>query len=257
VKARWNVREIKSSRLCVPALIALLWAGCFRDSASVQREQAAQRLLEAGPTMNTSERAHAWAVLRDEQQDRILRELAAGALARAQDPQIVAFIIERLPDSILRAQQIDASDRGLHPHMLAKALLDYSPSDPSVLAPLLAHADEAVVAWTVMSHGFYRRSDTSLAVLTRFLADPRPVVRGRAASGLSQLFHPKAEPVILRHLGDADADVRHGLAWALLNYGTTAALPAIDAALLAEKDKKVRSMLERARETTRSRSSEH
>lgn len=193
-----TTREMKN--LLLLALVLASLAGCTRQADdpvnSLKSGSRAQRLRAMDalkPGASQAERDALLVIFLDEQEEGIVRQVAGVTLGRLHDPKILPAVFEKLPYSILHAHEIDMSGRGLHPHMLGKALLAYGDDTITVLAPLLESTNQEIVAWAVYSHGFYRGSDTGLSVISRFLGDPRLEVRRSAAGGLSQLFHRNAE----------------------------------------------------------------
>jgi HEAT repeat protein len=101
--------------------------------------------------------------------------------------------------------------------MIGKAVVAYGPESMTSLAPLLKDKRREVVAWAIALHGMYRRNDQALAVLSNCVKDPDVLNRRSAVYGLAILFHPQAEPILVRYLDDADVEVRYHAAWGLAN----------------------------------------
>jgi len=100
----------------------------------------------------------------------------------------------------------------------------------------------------------FRRNDHALAVLSACMKDPDVLNRRSAAYGLAMLFHPQAEPMLVRYLDDADGEIRNHAAWGLANSGTDKSLPLLERQLSREKEPQVKQELAAAVAAIRSRS---
>jgi len=127
--------------------------------------------------------------------------------------------------------------------MIGKAVVAYGPESMTSLAPLLKDKRREVAAWAIALHGMYRRNDQALAVLTNCVKDPDVLNRRSAVYGLAILFHPQAEPVLVRYLEDADAEIRYHAAWGLANIGTAKSLQPLERQLAREKEPQVKQEL--------------
>jgi HEAT repeat protein len=192
-------------------------------------------------------------IFNNEQDLRLVRGCAGLALGRLHDGRVVSRIIELLPEAILNRGK-PAGAKGLDPFMLGKALAAYGPECLPSLSPLLLDRRKEVVIWVLAQHGQFRHSDAALDVLAKHITNPDPMLRRGAAYGLAQTFHQRAEPLVVRHLNDPDAEVRYHLAWALSNYGSALCLFSLESLSAKETEPQVKQELALAIASVKSRS---
>jgi len=214
----------------IPNLLQLLQVG-----DSVQRQQAAIALshmqdgriigglLAALDDPDSTVRANAAAglglnevsdaveplitLLRSDDED-IVRERAATALAQIGDPRAIDPLIDALDDSGTWIRNRVAYVLG-------------ASKDPRAVEPLLEllnHEDDStqgVAAWALGAIGDDRAFDPLLGLLR----DPNPSVRGNAAWALGEFADERAIDPLLNQLTDEAPQVRAKCAWALGNLG--------------------------------------
>jgi len=115
----------------------------------------------------------------------------AAVLGGHRDPRLVPSAIRQLPASILSIGKPDPSR--LDPYKLGQALVAYGPDALPAVGALLRDPRKEIVAWAIMHHGSYPRSDRALEVLARYL-DDRDVIyrRPRLASRCSTIRGPRS-----------------------------------------------------------------
>jgi HEAT repeat protein len=241
--------------------VLLLQASCGPDSETSQlikrlhsgSTSARLKAISEAETQpaNACLRAELLLMVENSREEPLVRGGAALALGRLHDDRLPGRVVKRLPEAILAPAK--AGQLQTEAFILAKALTAYGPDSLPTVAALLEHPRKEVVAWTIAHHGLYRRNDRALGVLAEYLKSPEPVYRRSAAYGLAQSFHRAGELLVLKHLGDPDAEVRYHLAWALANFGSGKALGAAQAQLSHEKEAHVKSELARALAEIRAR----
>ena len=161
------------------------------------------------------------------------------ALARMHDERVLSRITTRVPEALLRTNQV-VTFKNADVYALGRALTAYGPGALPALGKLLQHPKPEVVSWAIRQHGTFRRNDAALNAISPYLNHPDLRFRRAAAAAFSQLYHPRAEALIIPHLADSDPEVRAELASALANYGTVKALPALQTQSAKEKDPDVK-----------------
>jgi HEAT repeats len=262
VKAEFRRHWSRRIQVCWLFGLALMLGGCGA-SPETRTQLARLRSKDAGARLKAIAEAetHADAEVRTEllrmfQNERdipLVRGYAGIVLARWHDPRILPEVVKRLPMAI-EAIGKPAPKPSLDAFLLSKALTAYGSNALLALTPLLQDPRKEIVAWTIMHHGAYQHDERAYAVLSRYLNDRDPILRGAAAFGVSLFAHPRAEELALAHLADPDAEVRYNLAWALLNFGSNKSVRGLDAQLVREKDPRVREELVKAQSAVRSRS---
>ena len=240
----------------------LLFCGC-RDSSETRQiisrlhsgtvSVQLKAVSEAEAHPNARLRSELLALLDSERVEPLVRGAAALALGRLHDDRLPAKAVKRLPDAILGSAKPGALQT--EAFILAKALTAYGPESLNSFSVLLRHPRKEVVAWTIAQYGLYHRNDRALQVLAQYMNSPEVLYRRSAAYGLAQIFHAKAEPLMLKRLTDPDPEVRYHLAWGLANYGSTRGLAPAEAQLAREKEPQVKSELTRAIAEIRARQS--
>jgi hypothetical protein len=183
----------------------------------------------------------------------IARGAAGMALARLRDPRLLESALRQLPAAIASSRATN-SPHQMDAFMIGKAVVAYGPESMTSLALLLKDKRREVVAWAIVLHGMYRRNDQALAVLTSCVKDPDVLNRRSAVYGLAILFHPRAEPMLVRYLDDPDVEVRYHAAWGLANIGTDKSLQPLERQLAREKEPQVKQELASTIAVVKSRS---
>ncbi len=243
-----------SSFLTWLVVSVLLLCGCGPSSQSrrligqLRSPNVSERLkaiAEAEQHADAPVRAELLRIFQEGREVPIVRGCAGMALGRLHEQRVVPIVLKDLPGAILNIGKA-APARSLDAYLLGKTLLAYGPESLQPLSALLRDSHQQVVAWTIMHHGFYRHSNRALDVLAHYLDDRDVILRRSASFGLSLLAHKRAEELALRHLADANRDVRYNLAWALLNFGTSRGVAPLQARLAQEKDPNVRDEITKA-----------
>jgi HEAT repeat protein len=253
-----------SQRLFVFALRGSLLLG-IAGCGSSEEQQIIKRLNSGNPSIRLkaiSEAQASWSpalrkqLLRtfEDGNDLPLARGAAGvALGRLHDPHVIESALRQIPAAIASSRATN-SPHQLDAFLIGKTLVAYGPESMTSLAPLLKDKRREISAWAIAFHGMFRRNDQALAVLTNCAKDPDVLSRRPAVYGLAVLFHPQAEPVLVRYLDDADAEVRYHTAWGLANIGTDKSLLALERQLTREKDSHVKQELTSTIAVVKSRS---
>lgn len=236
------------TRLLLVLSVAFLFCGC---GPSAQDRQVIERLRsrniavrmraisEAEARPNRYFKIELRRIFDDPRELPLVQGAAGITLARMHDEQILERIYARLPDTIAKSSQANVFANA-QLYTLGRALNAYGPGALPTLGKLLQNPKPEVVAWAVEQHGSFRRNDAALKVLATYITNQDPRLRRAAASGLTRLYHPGAEALILTRLADPDPEVRAQLGSALANYGTAQSIPALKAQSLKEKDPQVK-----------------
>lgn len=247
-------------QVAVLALCLLAFCGCRESS---ETRQIISRLRSSSVSVQlkgiSEAEAHPNPKLRSEllrlfdepREQPLVRGAAALSLGRLHDARLPARAVKRLPDAIVSSGK--TGSLRTEAFILAKALTAYGPESLDAISTLLRDPRKEVVAWTIAHCCLYHRNNRALHVLAQYLNSPEALYRRSAAYGLAQIFHPDAEPLMLKRLADVDPEVRYHLAWGLSNYGTKQALAPAEAQLAREKEPQVRAELTRAMAEIRAR----
>jgi beta-lactamase regulating signal transducer with metallopeptidase domain len=163
--------------------------------------------------------------------DPSLRRIAAWGLAEYAHIQVAA-------NALTNALRHDSNARVRE--MAAWALADASRSSGTSEAlsdALRGDADvqvRVISAWSLGSVG----DRSAIDALTKALSDASPEVRKRALWAIGDVSPKQAPPGVIALLADRDPEVRELAAWSLYQIEDPAAIPALEAALRAEKSSK-------------------
>jgi beta-lactamase regulating signal transducer with metallopeptidase domain/HEAT repeat protein len=160
-----------------------------------------------------------------------LRRIAAWGLAEYADNEVAA-------NALANALRRD-SNAGVR-EMAAWALADANNRAPALEALSAALRGDASVqvraisAWALGSVGDRSSADALVAALS----DASPEVRKRALWAIGNSNQKQAPRAVMALLSDRDPEVRELAAWVLFEIEDPAAIPALEAALRAEKNNK-------------------
>jgi len=254
-----------SQRLFVFALRGSLLLGIAGCGGSSEEQQIIKRLNSGSASIRLKaiSEAHAnWSpalrkqllrTFEDGDELPIARGAAGMALGRLHDPHLIESALRQIPAAIAFSRATN-SPHQLDAFLIGKTLVAYGPESMTSLAPLLKDKRREIAAWAIAFHGMFRRNDQALAVLTNCAKEAEVLNRRPAVYGLAVLFHPQAEPVLVRYLDDADLEVRYHAAWGLANIGTEKSLQPLERQLAREKEPPVKQELASTIAVVKSRS---
>jgi HEAT repeat protein len=250
VKLSFQLRLVELLLACLASALAVAGCGGSGETGQIKSHlrsgNASVRLkavAEAEAQPDAGLRKELLRMFEDDSELPIIRGAAGMALGRLRDPALLQSVLRQIPGAVAAARSTNSA-RQMDGFMLGKALATYGPESIPTLAPLLKDKRPEVVAWVIAMHGMFRRNDQALHVLSGFVKHPEPLYRRSAVYGLALLFHPQAEPFLIRGLDDVDPEVRYHAAWGLENYGTAAALVPLDRHLGREKQAQVKQELQ-------------
>ncbi|MDQ6769693.1 MAG: M56 family metallopeptidase [Gemmatimonadota bacterium] len=189
------------------------------------------RVLKRGMSKGSDERPALLAKILSTDTSPTLRRIAAWGLAEYADSQVAA-------DALASALRHDANADVRE--MAAWALGDANKSSTAVEALSAALRGDAsaqvraLSAWALGNVG--DRSSTD--VLVAALSDASPEVRKRALWAIGNSGPKQAPRAVIALLSDRDPEVRELAAWVLFEIEDPTAIPALEAALRAEKNNK-------------------
>jgi HEAT repeat protein len=255
LSARIRSSQMKVSSQCwllwVSLLSLVLTGGCGSSSEEQQIKKRltspnavirAKAITEAEAKPSASLRSELLRMFDDENELPIVRSAAGMALAHLHDTRVVESALKQIPTAVASALATN-SNRQMDTLRIGKTLAAFGPESMVSLAPLLKDKRREVAAWAIALHGVFRRNDQALQVLANAMKNPDPIYRRSAAYGLALLFHPQAEPILVRYLDDPDAEVRYHVAWGLENYGTVASSAALERQMAREREPQVKQEL--------------
>lgn len=162
-----------------------------------------------------------------------LRRIAAWGLSEYADGSVAT---EALSQALRRDS--NAGVREMAAWALGHGDDDHPTAVDALSAALRGDSDPKVRATAVWALGNLG-DNSSIDALVPVLNDRSPGIRMRAVWAIGQITPRQAPKALIDLLRDPDPDMREITAWALYEIEDTNAIPALDAALRAEPDKKL------------------
>jgi beta-lactamase regulating signal transducer with metallopeptidase domain/HEAT repeat protein len=165
--------------------------------------------------------------------DASLRRIAAWGLSEYADGLVAT---EALSQALRRDS--NASVREMAAWALGQGDGDHPVAIDALSAAMRGDSDPKVRGTAIWAMGQIG-DKSSMDALTIALSDRSPGIRMRAAWAVGQVQPRQAPKALTDLLRDPDPDIREVAAWALYEIEDPGAIPALDAALRAESDKKL------------------